>query len=128
MKKALISLLLVVMIVSSVGICIAQKTTNDPPRQTEIIRAKVAKLGTGGNVKVEVELFDRSSYVGYISEINDHGFALTDRKGQPNRINYADVKTLHHKSGSHAALWMAVSAGIGVLAAILIIKSLEGHR
>lgn len=66
------------------------KTRQD---QTQKVKAKIAKLGTGSDVRVTVKLKDGRKINGYVSETKSDNFILLDFKtGNATEIKYADVK------------------------------------
>lgn len=94
----------------------------DREAQADKARARVVKLGTGKQARVEVRLTDNTKLKGYIGAIDEDHFTLVDSKrGAVRQIPYAQVqqiKNINH-SAIYAALFGAAIIG-GVIIFVLI--------
>jgi hypothetical protein len=115
MIKGLISLLLSTAFVLSLctGSLGASFQDEKEAKETADAKARVAKLGTF--TEVEVKLRDKSKLKGYVQQIADDHFVISDsRTGATINIAYARVKQVkqvkaHHLSdGKMAAIAVAV--------------------
>ncbi len=85
--------------------------------ELEKVKTEVRKRGTGPESKVVVTLKDGRKVQGYISQILDDSFDLTDPKTkQPNTIPYRDVAKVKRQGWSNGA---KVALGIGIGAAVV---------
>jgi hypothetical protein len=92
----------------------------DEAKFTAKVKAKIAKLGTGSDAKIEIKLRDKTKLKGYISEINDDSFAITDSKtGAVTKVEYSQVKQVKGNNLS-TGVKIAIGIGIGIGALILI--------
>lgn len=93
--------------------------------QANKIKAKVQKTGAGGKSKVRVKLRDGTDLRGYISDIGNDSFTVTDsatHKATP--VRYADAQSVKGKGLSTAAKVLIVT-GIG-LAVVVIVVAIHG--
>lgn len=95
-------------------------------RQSEKVKAGVAKRGTGEKARVTVELRDHSKVKGYISSAGSDDFVITDPKtGQESRLAYSEVRRVSGRGmskGAKIGLIVAIGAGVTALAFGLAIK------
>lgn len=87
------------------------------------VKEKIRTLGTGPDAKVKVKLHDKTVYQGYISEVTDDGFVVTDISGKTHPVQYASVDSLGGRnlsSGTKVAIGIGIGAGI-VLAVLGLI-------
>jgi hypothetical protein len=93
------------------------------------VKVGIEKLGTGRDTRVEVKLRDKTRLKGYISEINEGGFVITDlNSGASNNIAYADVSQVkgnNLSTGAKIALGIAIGVGVTLLVAWIIISHLD---
>ena len=86
------------------------------------VKTGIAKLGASRDSRVEVKLRDKTRFKGFISEINEDGFVVTDVKtGLSRRISYADVKQI---KGNNMLTGAKIALGVGIGVAVLIIIAL----
>ncbi len=85
------------------------------------VKASVAKLGAGKDTKIYVKLRDNTKLNGYVRRIEEDAFVIADAKtGAETRIAYGDVRYARGTNLSTGAL-IAITAGIGVGATLLVI-------
>lgn len=105
---------------------LAQSTTEKDAKQTAKLKARLAKLNTGKKTRIEVRLPDSSKQTGYLSQVNDESFVLTDPKtGQNTEFKYANISDAKNR-GIPAWAKVAIVGG-AVLGAILIFKAACGN-
>jgi hypothetical protein len=72
--------------------------TEKQPDLSERVKTQVAKLGVGEKAMVRVQLHDRNQLEGYVSQVHEDSFSITDPKSSEVRtVTYSDVKRLHEK-------------------------------
>ena len=94
MVRELVAMLLITLVVNSAGggFALAQNGDTKTVQQTNEIKAKIAKIGTGEKSKVNLELHDKTKLKGVVSSIDIDSFTLTDQKtGSTTQIAYAQV-------------------------------------
>jgi hypothetical protein len=85
------------------------------------VKLGVEKVGSGRDTRVEVKLRDKTRLKGYVSEIGENDFVVTDVKtGASNKVAYADVKQIKGNNLSTGAK-IAIGIGIGVGLTILVL-------
>jgi hypothetical protein len=112
----LMSGMLLVTVCGFHSIC-AQSSPN--AQQTEAIRARVNKLGTGKKARVQVRLLDQTKLKGYIADSSSDSFTVIDSKGQSRALAYADVAEVKKQRGGISPLTWGIIAGVGVATAIV---------
>lgn len=108
----------------------AQTDQTKQDKKTSELKAKIKKLGTGEQVKVRVKLNSGTSFEGYISVSNEDDFAVVDRSGKAETINYSDVDSITGKnflSGHKLAIGVTIGV-IGTAAIIFAIFKATGKR
>ena len=93
------------------------KAENDT-RRAEKVRAQVAKLGTGADARVKVELRDKTKLQGYVSEAGAETFAVTDDAGRTTNVEYSQVKKAQ---GNNLSTGTKVVIGVGIGAAVTLL-------
>lgn len=91
----------------------------------EKVKAGILKLGTGPEAQVQVRLRDKRKLKGYITEIaNDH-FAVTDPKsGATEMIAYSQVKQV---KGNNLSTGAKIAIGVAIIAGILALIIVFGR-
>jgi hypothetical protein len=89
-------------------------------RRAEKVRTQLAKLGTGTDARVKLELRDKTKLEGYLSEAGPEDFAVTDSSGKTTRVPYPQVAKAKGNNLSTGAK-IAIGAGIGAAVTILIL-------
>lgn len=95
MFKRLISYFLVALLAIPVALpqaAIAAPDAEKEARMAEKVKSGIAKLGTGADSRVKIKLKDKTKLAGYVSEIEDESFVVTDLKtGHTTSVAYANV-------------------------------------
>ncbi|MDQ3649529.1 MAG: hypothetical protein M3458_04465 [Acidobacteriota bacterium] len=105
---------------------LASETSKDKAKRARLasqVKAGVAYLGTGTSSRVRVVLHDKTKYHGYITEISEDHFVVTDAKtGRTAPIDYPEVKGIkgnNLSSGAKIGIGVAVAAAVvGIIVAI----------
>lgn len=127
MPKRSLSLLLSVLLVHALGFTsLANDSAAESSKRAMLaskVKAGVARLGTGASSRVRVVLYDKTSYDGYISEIGEDHFVVTDAKtGATAPIDYREVKGIkgnNLSAGAKIGIGVAIVAAVGIVAAIV---------
>ena len=89
-------------------------------KRTEKVRTQLAKLGTGADARIKLELRDKTKLAGFVSEACADTFAVTDRAGKTTTVEYSQVsKAQGHNLSTGAKI--AIGIGIGAAVTVLII-------
>ncbi|HSS22138.1 MAG TPA: hypothetical protein VLL54_18860 [Pyrinomonadaceae bacterium] len=113
-----------IVLLSAFGIQRAGAQTSGD-QATEKIRAKVQKMGTGTNAKVEVKLRDNSQLRGYITDSNQDSFTMFDKNSGTNKtISYADTTSVKKSSGAFSTKSLIIIGAVaaGAVVTWLIVK------
>lgn len=97
---------------------LAQTNQTKQEKKTEKVKEKIKKLGVGERVKIKADLYNGTSYQGYVSEATDDNFIVVDKNGDSHTVKYSDVDKVGGKNLSTGAK-IAIGIGIGVGATFL---------
>lgn len=91
-------------------------------KQTQLalkVKAGISKLGVGQDARIEVKLQDKTRLAGYISEVKDDSFVITEAKtGAATSVAYGDVSNV---KGHNLSTGAKVGIGVGIGIAIVVI-------
>ncbi|MFY9607410.1 MAG: hypothetical protein WAU45_02195 [Blastocatellia bacterium] len=101
----------------------ARSKPDKQTRLTEKVKAGILKLGTGTDSRVALKLRDKKVLVGYISEVNDNSFVVSDPKsGTDSTVSYTDVTQVKgHNLGTGAKIAIGIAVGVGIALIVLAI-------
>ena len=104
----------------------AQSQVTTETQQTEKVKGRVTRLGTGKQARVEVKLKDNTKLKGYIGEIAEGHFTVIDPKhGTVTPVAYAEVQKI--KSTNHStAKALGLLAGTMTFLILAVLLSLRG--
>lgn len=122
MKKYLSFILCCLLLTTANSTLISAQTRADnDAANIAKIKADVAKRGTGENKRVKVVRRDGTKLRGFISQVSEDSFTLTDSKTrQNNSIAYRDVKRLQ-KSGYSKGDKIVLGIIIGAAATVAVV-------
>ncbi len=129
--KKLLTIVVACLVVSAVNV---RPVTASTKAEKEVrfagkVKQGIEKLGSGRDTRVEVKLRDKTRLKGFISEISENGFVVTDVKtGASNRVAYADVSQVkgnNLSTGAKIGIGIAIGAGITILILLLIMNHLD---
>lgn len=104
------------------------KAENDAAHAAKV-KAGIAKLGVGDAARVTVKLRDKTKLSGYVSDIGEDSFAVTDLKtGATTTVVYpavAQVKGNNLSTGAVIAITVGVAVGVTLLVIYLLVTSGE---
>lgn len=92
-------------------------------KRAEKVRTKLAKLGTGSDARIKLELRDKTKLEGFVKEAGADTFAVTDRAGATTTVGYGQVKKAQGHNLSTGAK-IAIGVGIGVAVTLIILWSM----
>jgi hypothetical protein len=87
-------------------------------RRAEKVRTQLARLGTGEDARVKLELRDKTKLEGFLSEAGADTFAVTDGAGKTTTVDYSQVRKAH---GHNLSTGAKIAIGAGVAAAVILI-------
>jgi hypothetical protein len=99
---------------------LADSQDDKQARFTEKVKRKIISLGVGEEARVRVKLRDNARLKGYISEVGEDYFVVTDTSaGTTIKVIYADVKEVEgRKLSTGAAIAIGVGIAVGIVALI----------
>ena len=101
------------------------------PQLAEKARMEIQKRGVGEKSRVRIRLRDRTEVKGYISQIEETSFQVTDNKtGRASTITYDSVDRVKGgglSRGSKIAIGVGVGAAIAVTVFALVVASWHGN-
>ncbi len=94
----------------------AMANTDKDAEFAEEVKVTIANLGTGKIARIEIKLKDGAKLKGYVSEIKDSGFVLTNAEtGLSKEVSYLQVKQIKGGNSKVGQRIFAVFAVIGLL-------------
>jgi hypothetical protein len=124
MLKRICSAILAALLLQAAALpAFANTSPKKEAERAEKVHAQLAKLGTGKDALVRVELRDKTKLEGYLSEAGDDAFTVTDREGKATIVPYPQVKKAQGNNLSTGTK-VAIGAGIGAAVVLLIIYSM----
>jgi hypothetical protein len=93
-------------------------------RFVEKVKAGVAKLGVGPDARVKVKLKDKTKIEGYVSEIGDEGFNVTDLKtGTTTIVAYPTVAQVQGNNlSTRTKIIIAAAIITGVVITLYLVR------
>jgi hypothetical protein len=119
MLKKISSLILSTLLLQAAVVpAFARSDSNKEAERAEKVRTQLAKLGTGTQARVKLELRDKTKLEGFISEADAEHFVVTDNAGKTTTVAYPQVKKAH---GNNLSTGAKIAIGAGIAAAIILI-------
>lgn len=119
LKKTLLMLLVLLLI--NLAVMPSAFANDNPEREVKFaakVKAEIAKLGVGTDSKVEVKLKDGTKLKGYVSEITESGFVVTDKDGKSTAVPYPNAGQV---KGHNSKTGIIILVGILVFFTVVII-------
>ena len=127
MLKRICSVVLAALLLQTGAVpAFAKSNAEKEARRTEKVRTQLAKLGTGSDARIKLELRDKTKLEGFVSEAGADTFAVTDRAGKTSTVEYSQVsKAKGHNlsTGAKIAIGIGIGAGVTLLIIFLYIAS-----
>jgi hypothetical protein len=119
-KKTLAACIAGILIFMAPGIeSIYAGTKEGKEVQSEKIRAGIYKLGIGKDARVEVKLRDKTQLQGYLSEVSEDSFTVTDLKTEASTVvaypNVRQVKGHNLTTRTKILIGVAIAVGVGIV-------------
>ena len=127
--KKLLTMMVACLVLGAVSVrpVAASSNAEKEARFAGKVKLGVEKLGAGRDTRVEIKLRDKTRLKGYVSEIAENEFVVTDVKtGTSNKVAYGDVKQIkgnNMSTGAKIAIGVSVAVGLILLISWLIIAS-----
>ena len=121
--KKLLTFIVASLVVSAVSVrpVAASSKAEKEVRFAGKVKLGVEKLGSGSDTRVEVKLRDKTRLNGYVSEISENEFVVTDAKtGASKSVAYADVKQI---KGNNMSTGAKIAIGVGVVIGVILLIS-----
>lgn len=96
----------------------AKTSAEKEARRVEKVRAQLAKLGTGKDAVVRLELRDKTRLEGYVSEAGPESFVVTNKAGVATTVPYPQVAKA---KGNNLSTGDKIAIGVGVAAAVVLL-------
>ena len=129
MLKKICSVALTALLLQAAAVpVLAKSSAEKEARRLEKVRAQVAKLGTGSDARIKIELRDKTKLEGYIGEAGPESFVIVNKAAVATTIAYPQVvkaKGNNLSTGAKIAIGIGIGAGITLLIALLIAASDE---
>jgi hypothetical protein len=118
MLKRVCSVLLSALLLQAAAVpAFAGTRAEKEAKRAEKVRTQIARLGTGQDALVKVELRDKTRLEGYVSEAGAESFVVTDKAGVATTVAYPQVGKV---KGHNLSTGAKVGIGIGIGAAIVL--------
>ena len=119
MLKKFCSIALAALLVQAAAVpAFAGTKAEKEARRAEKVRTQLAKLGTGKDALVRVELRDKTKLEGYVSEVGDESFVITNKAGVATVVTYPQVKKAQ---GNNLTTGEKIVIGVGIGVAIVLL-------
>lgn len=83
------------------------------------VKANIEKLGTGKEARIQVKLKDGMKLKGYVSQINESSFTVTDdATGTTTEVPYPQAKQV---KGNNLSTGAKIAIGVGIVVVVLVI-------
>jgi hypothetical protein len=127
MAKKLLALTLTLLI-CNVAIGARLGTKANPEQDAKLlakVKSGILKIGVGKQSLVALKLRDKKTLAGYVSEINDDSFSITDVKtGATTALAYENVTQV---KGHNLSTGAKIAIGAGIAAAIVLLLILRAY-
>lgn len=124
-KKTFAMMLAAMVLVTAFGFQRVRANGVEDQQATEKVKAKVQKIGVGGNARVEVKLRNGRVLKGYIENSDQDTFTIFDKQtGSTEKLSYADTTSVSKAGGGLSMkTWIILgAAAAGAVATWVIIK------
>ena len=121
MLKKVCSVILSALLLQAAAVpAFAATSAEKEAKRAEKVRTQLARLGTGADARIRLELRDRTKLEGFVSEAGAGSFVVTDSAGRATTVAYPQVRKAQGHNLSTGAK-VAIGIGIGVGATLLIL-------
>ena len=122
MLKKICSLVLTALLLQAAAApALAKSAAEKESKRVEKVRAQLAKLGTGKDALVRLELRDKTKLEGYVKEAGPESFVVVNKAGVATTVAYPQVVKA---KGNNLSTGAKIAIGIGIGAAVTLIIAL----
>ena len=125
MPRKVLSLLLAGLLIQLISVqpASANPVADKQTKLAEKVKEGVSKLGVGQDARVELRLRDKTKLAGYISEVKEDSFVVSDAKtGDATTVAYSNVTQVKgHNLGTGAKIAIGIAIGVGIVLIIFAI-------
>src|SRR5262245_23973953 len=121
MIKRTCSIIVACLLTLSTIVYQSSSASSNPDKDTKLaqkVKTAILQLGTGPSSQVDIKLRDKTRLSGYVSEIGDNSFAVTDLKtAEVTTVAYPNVAQVKGNNLSTRTKWIiagAVAAGVAI--------------
>ena len=119
MLKKICSAVLSILLLQAAAVpAFAATKAEKEAKRAEKVRTELSKLGTGKDARVKLELRDKTKLEGYLSEVGDSSFVVTDKTGNSTTVPYPQVKKAQ---GNNLSTGAKIAIGVSIGAAVTLI-------
>ena len=120
---ASLSFLLTFLIFSQQSVIASSGTEKDVAR-TQKVKTGILQLGTGPSSRVNLTLKDKTRVAGYVSEIREDAFVVTEEKsGRLTTVAYPDVTQVKgHNLSTRTKVIIGVAIAVGVAITLYLVR------
>ena len=124
-KYLIVVLTFLVLNLSLSSVAFAQTQSEKDTKFAAKVKTNITKLGTGTDAKIQVKLKDGNRLKGYVSQINENSFVVTDEKTNvATEIPYPNAKQV---KGNNLNTGVAIAIAAGILVGIIIVFAIVGE-
>ena len=118
-KIFLMTIVTLVVNLTIVPFAFASDKAEKEAKFAEKVKTEITKLGVGKDARIKVKLKDGTKLKGYVSEIKDSEFVVTDLKtGTSTSVAYSNAKQV---KGNNLSSSVVIAIGVGVVVVIFLI-------
>ncbi len=121
LKKICSAVLAALLLQAAAAPALAKSSAEKESKRVEKVRTQLAKLGTGKDALVRLELRDKTKLAGYVSEAGPESFVVVNKAGVATSVAYPQVKKAQ---GNNLSTGAKIAIGIGIGAAVTLIIAL----
>ena len=121
MLKKYLTLILTVLVInlSFSSVAFAETKTEKEAKFAQKVKTEITKLGTGTEAKIQVKLKDGTKLKGYVSNIGEESFSVTDDKtGALVEVPYPKAKQI---KGNNLNKGIKIAIGVGIAIAVIFV-------
>jgi hypothetical protein len=121
LKKICSAVLAALLLQAAAAPALAESSAEKESKRVEKVRTQLAKLGTGKDALVKLELRDKTKLAGYVGEAGPESFVVVNKAGVATTVAYPQVKKAQ---GNNLSTGAKIAIGIGIGAAVTLIIAL----
>ena len=121
MLKKICSVLLSALLLQAAAVtALAKSSAEKEAKRAEKVRTQLARLGTGKDALVKLELRDKTKLEGYVSELGAESFVVINKAGVATTVAYPQVgKARGHNLSTGAKIGIGIAIGAAIVLLII---------